>query len=103
MKKKRKTSGEPSTKEVTEEFVERPTLFLDDVVKAVTMDGNLQPITKFYDAYNDTDRKILEEATVKYLNIYNKAFIEIISLIPKSLEKELEMRKNNARVKDLEI
>jgi len=44
MKKKKKVSGEDKEVEV-EDFVERPTLSLDDVVKVVTMDGNLQPIT----------------------------------------------------------
>jgi len=87
MKKKKKASGESSTgqgkEEEAEEFVERPTLCVDDVVKAVIVDGTLQPITEFYDEYNDADKRILEKATVKYLNIYNKAFIEIISLIPR--------------------
>jgi len=85
-KKKKKTSSESSAskdkEEGAEEFVEKSTLSIDDIIKAVTVDGNLQPVTEFYDEYSDTNKNILEDATVRYLNIYNKAFIEIISLIP---------------------
>jgi len=106
-KQKKKGSGKPSTgqdkEEMAEECVEKPTLSLKSVIKSITVDGNLQPMAEFYDDYNEADQKILQEATIMYLNIYNKDFIEIISLIPKSLEKELEIRKNNAMVKDIEI
>lgn len=92
-----------SKRQKTETYVEKPTLFVDDIIKLVTVDGNLRPMTEFFDDYGDADKRVLEEATIKYLNIYNKALIEITFEIPKSLADILELRKENAKSKDIKI
>lgn len=54
----------------------------------------------FYDKFNDARKITLEEAIVKYLKIFNRALVEIMSEIPKSLYDILEMRRNIAKAED---
>jgi len=69
----------------------------------MTIHGNLKPIVKYYCTFDDANKRILEDATVKYLNTFNRALVKILSEIPTSLSSILEMRKEAAKAKDLEL
>lgn len=43
---------------------------------------------------------VKEQATIKFLNKFNRALIEIVSKFPKSLYDVLEMRRDSAKEKD---
>lgn len=76
---------------------------IDEIVKTITVHGNLKPIRVYYDNFDEANKKILEDAIIIYLNKFNRALLEILQELPKSLRKVLEMRKEVANAKDLEL
>lgn len=53
-------------------------------------------MSEWYDNFDDNGKRPLEKAIVKYLNVYNKVLIEIMSEIQKSLYDIFEMRRQTA-------
>lgn len=59
--------------------------------------GNLKPLCEWYEMFDKFDQRIIEEATIKHMNIFNKALIEIISSLLESLYEVLELRRLSSR------
>lgn len=97
---KEKPSGEVKARKKIKLDADKPSMSIHDVEEAITMQGNLKPFSKFYDKLDDAGKRNLEEAIVKYLNIFNRDFVEIMFEIPKSLYDILEMRRGSAKVED---
>ncbi|XP_059068609.1 uncharacterized protein LOC131859095 [Cryptomeria japonica] len=93
------SSEEKSSKKVKVDS-DKPSMIVHEVEEALTMQGNLDPLFEFYDKFDDASKRTLEEATVKYLNIFNRALVEIMFEIPRSLYDNLEMRKGSVKTKD---
>lgn len=55
---------------------------LEQIVNEVIKNGNLKPLSECYDNFDDFDKRTLEEAIVEYLNVYSKALIKLMSIIP---------------------
>lgn len=71
-----------------------------EVEKVVIVQGNLKPLFEFYDKFDEDSQRTLEEATIIYLNKFNKTLIEIVSKVPKNLYDVLECRRDSAKTKE---
>lgn len=71
-----------------------------EVERVVIVQGNLIPLSEFYDKFDEASERTLEEATIIYLNKFSKALIEIITEVPKSLYDFLEFRRDSAKVEE---
>lgn len=63
-------------------------------------DGNLKPLCEWYDTFDSVGQRVLEEATIKYLNNFNMTLVEIMAELPKELYEILEMRRVSARIEE---
>lgn len=74
---------------------------LSEIVNQVIKNGNLKPLSEWYDNFDENGKRTLEEATVYYLNLYSKlSLIEIMSVIPKSLYEILDARRQTTNKED---
>lgn len=73
------------------------------VKETIVKEGNLKPISKYYELLDDAKKRSIEEATIKYLNTYNRDLIEIMSEIPQSLYEIIDIRKETARIEEERI
>ncbi|XP_059070688.1 uncharacterized protein LOC131860308 [Cryptomeria japonica] len=73
-------------------FEVKPLMSLNKIVKKVVKNGNLNPLSEWYENFDENGKRTLEEATIEYVNVYRKALIELMSKIIKSLYKVLDMR-----------
>lgn len=81
-------------------FIVKPPMSLDQSVDEIVKNGNLKPMSKWYENFDENGKRILEEATIKYLHDYSIALIQIMSKIPKSLYNILEMRRQTNNKED---
>lgn len=49
---------------------------LDEIVNEVVKNGNLKTIAEWYDNFDENGKRTLEEAIVKYLNVYSRALYQ---------------------------
>lgn len=73
---------------------------VDEVVNAIVKDGNLKPLYELYETFDESGQRILEEATIKHMNIFNKVLVEIMFGLPKNLYDILELRRLSARIEE---
>lgn len=73
------------------------------VKETIIKEGKLKPISKYYELLDDAGKRTLEEATIEYVNKYNKALSEIMLEIPRSLYDILDRRKETARIEEERI
>lgn len=67
------------------ELDDKPPMSLDQIVNEVIKNGNLRPLSEWYDNFDESGKGTLEESTIEYMNVYSKALNELMSVIPKSL------------------
>lgn len=58
----------------------KPPMSLSEIVNEAMKNGNLKPLTKWYDNFDESGKITLEEATIEYLNVYSKALIELVTI-----------------------
>lgn len=92
-KRKSFVKGEEAKKKAK---VDKPSMSVDEVERSVVKDGNLNPIFDWYDTFDESGKKILEEATIKHMNVFNKVLVEIMFGFPPSLYNSLESRRLSA-------
>lgn len=73
---------------------------IKEVEKVVIVQGNLKSLFEFYDKFDEVGQRTLEEATMIYLNKFNKTLIEIMSKIPKIIYDVLECRRDSAKIEE---
>lgn len=83
-----KTSKKPKTYGIDEvikkvRFTVKPPMSLDEIVNKVVKNRNLEPMSEWYDNCDDNGKRTSEEATINYLNDYNKSLMKIMLEIPK--------------------
>lgn len=61
-----------------------PPMTLEKIVNGVVKNDNLIPLSEWYDNFDDSGKRTLEEVVVDYLNVYSKELIELILVIPKA-------------------
>lgn len=53
----------------------KPPISLNEIVNEVVKNGDLKPLLEWYENFDESIKITLEEATVEYLNVNNKALI----------------------------
>lgn len=86
---KEKSFGEVKGKKRMRSEPIKSTLIVKEVEKAMFKDKNIKPLLEWYGIFDQIGQRTLEEATIKYLNIFNKTLIEIMFDIPKILYEVL--------------
>lgn len=71
----------------------KPPMSLNEIDNEVVKNGDLKPLSEWCDNFDESSKRTLEEATVEYLNVYSKALIELMTIIPKSLYDILDARR----------
>lgn len=77
-----------------------PPMSLNEIVNEVVKNGNLKPLSELYGKFDESGKISLEEATIEYLNVYSKALIELMTVIPKSLYEILDARRQTTNKED---
>lgn len=77
-----------------------PPIALEQTVNKVVKNGNLKSLSEWYDNYDESGKRTLEEVTVEYLNVYSKTLIELMSIIPKSLYDILDAKRQTTSKED---
>lgn len=93
------SGGEQTSKKIKIDFGKYG-MSVDNVEKSLTVQGNLKTLLEFYEKFDHVGKRTLEESTVKYLNIFDTALVEIMFEIPRSLYDILEMRRSSAKEED---
>lgn len=78
---------------------DKPSMSVVEVVNATIKDGNLKPLCELYETFDESGQRVLEEATIKHMNIFNKVMVEIMSGLPKNLNDILQSRRLIAKKK----
>ncbi|XP_057855729.2 uncharacterized protein LOC131065282 [Cryptomeria japonica] len=73
------------------------------VKETIVKEGNLKPISKYYELLDDVGKRSIKKTTIEYLNKYNRPLIEIMSEIRWSLYDIMDMRKETARIEEERI
>lgn len=71
---KDKPSGEEKAKKRVK--TDKSSMFVEEVEKSLIKDGNLRPLCEGYDTFDRVSQRIIEEASIKYLNNLNMTLIE---------------------------
>lgn len=56
-------------------IIVKPPMSINEIVNQVVKNGNLKPLSEWYDNFGENGKRTLKEAIVEYLNVCRKAFI----------------------------